>query len=172
MSKQDAPPSDLFVSYAQADRDWVVGYLLDALIAAGVRARSTANFAVGAPRLAEFETALKQCSRILLVLSPAYLADAGLQFVDLIAQQYGLESGAWPVIPFVALPYAIAAAPGLPGCARRHRPGVVARCGRTRVRGSAQRAADASGQTNLSLSWYARLPAGRGALFSRSRSRD
>lgn len=104
MSKQDAPPSDLFVSYAQADRDWVVGYLLDALIAAGVRVRSTANFTVGAPRLAEFETALKQCSRILLVLSPAYLADAGLQFVDLIAQQYGLESGAWPVIPLLLHP--------------------------------------------------------------------
>lgn len=116
MSKQDTPPFDLFVSYAKADRDWVVGYLLDALVAAGVRVRSTANFAIGAPRLAEFETALQQCSRILLVLSPAYMADAGLQFVDLVAQHYGLESGAWPVIPPATPSGVIAAASGLPGC--------------------------------------------------------
>jgi len=31
---------DIFVSYAEADRAWVQGYLLDALEAAGVRVHS------------------------------------------------------------------------------------------------------------------------------------
>jgi WD40 repeat protein len=92
---------DLFISYSQADRGWVEGYLLDALAAANVRVISELNFSLGAPRLAEFERAMRQSKRTLLVLSPAYMAESGLQFVDLMAQSYGLELGAWPVIPLI-----------------------------------------------------------------------
>ena len=42
---------DLFVSYADADRAWVEGYLLDVLEQAGVRCMVEAAFALGAPRL-------------------------------------------------------------------------------------------------------------------------
>ena len=58
MPHQQPTPYDLFISYAQADRAWVEGYLLDALHAAGVACHSQETFALGAPRLAEFERAV------------------------------------------------------------------------------------------------------------------
>ena len=98
------PPYDLFVSHAQADHEWVQGYLLDALDQAGVRCHSEAAFALGKPRLKEFEDAIIQSRRVLLVLSPAYLADSFNEFTDLLAQSYGLESATWPVIPLILRP--------------------------------------------------------------------
>jgi hypothetical protein len=77
---------DIFISYAKADHAWVEGYLLDALIQAGVHYYSEAAFALGAPRLIEFERAVKESQRTLLVLSPAYLAAEGfIQFTHLLA---------------------------------------------------------------------------------------
>lgn len=90
---------DLFISYADADRDWVEGYLFDCLTEAGISYHSEAAFTLGAPRIAEFERAVKQSRRTLLILSPAYLVDGSSQFIDLLAQTHGLESSAWPVIP-------------------------------------------------------------------------
>jgi WD40 repeat protein len=92
---------DLFISYADADHEWVEGYLLDALKQAGVRYHSEAAFALGTVRLLEFERAIQQSDRTLLVLSPAYLADGFNQFIDLLAQCYGFDSATWPVIPLV-----------------------------------------------------------------------
>lgn len=90
---------DLFVSYVDEDRKWVEGYLLDALCQAGVRCHHEAAFALGAPRLLEFERAIAQSHRTLLVVSSAYLAASFGQFTALLAQTYGQESGTWPVIP-------------------------------------------------------------------------
>ena len=93
------PTYDLFVSYAAADRSWVEGYLFDALDAAGVRYVSESAFELGAPRVAEFERAVRESRRTLLVITPAYLADAYAPFGDLLAQTFGVETGSWPVIP-------------------------------------------------------------------------
>ncbi len=93
------PAHDLFVSYAPADRSWVEGYLFDALDAAGVDYVSEAAFELGAPRVAEFERAVRDSRRTLLVITPAYLADAYAPFGDLLAQTFGIEAGTWPVIP-------------------------------------------------------------------------
>jgi len=95
---------DLFISYAEAERAWVEGYLLDALTQAGVRCHTEAAFALGVPRLLEFERAVQESRRTLLVLSPAYLAEGFTQFTDLLAQSYGLESATWPVIPLILRP--------------------------------------------------------------------
>ncbi|HUV90710.1 MAG TPA: toll/interleukin-1 receptor domain-containing protein, partial [Anaerolineae bacterium] len=95
---------DLFISYAEAERAWVEGYLLDALTQAGVRCHTEAAFALGVPRLLEFERAVQESRRTLLVLSPAYLAEGFMQFTDLLAQSYGLESATWPVIPLILRP--------------------------------------------------------------------
>jgi hypothetical protein len=92
---------DLFVSYHDADRAWVEGYLLDALEQAGVQCHSEAAFALGVPLLTEFERGIRSSRRTLLVLSPAYLADNQAEFVDLLTQSYGLETATWPVIPLV-----------------------------------------------------------------------
>ena len=92
---------DLFISHDEANRAWVEGYLLDALERAGVRHHREAAFALGVPRIVEFENAVKDSRRILLVLSPAYFANDTARFVDLLAQAFGLETSTWPVIPLV-----------------------------------------------------------------------
>jgi len=84
--------NDLFISYADTDRAWVEGYLNDALTQAGVSYISEDAFELSRPRLLEFERAIAQSRRILIILSPAYLADALDQFANVIAQSYGLES--------------------------------------------------------------------------------
>ena len=101
-----AEPSryDLFVFYADADRAWVEGYLFDSLEAAGVSYHSEAAFALGVPRLHEFERAIQQSQRTLLVCSPALLVDGFTQFTDLLAQNYGLKTGTWRVIPLILRP--------------------------------------------------------------------
>jgi len=92
---------DIFISYASEDTQWVKGYLLDALQQANIKFITEEAFTVGAPRLTEFERAVKESARTLLVLSPAYLAENFTQFIDLLAQSYGLETATWPVLPLV-----------------------------------------------------------------------
>ena len=94
-------PYDLFISYAADDREWVKGYLLDALNSANVHFISEETFRLGVPRIAEFERAIAQSKRTLLVLSPAYMADGVTQFIDLMAVQYGIDAAIWPVIPLL-----------------------------------------------------------------------
>ncbi len=90
MSDTPEPAWDLFISYAEADRAWVEGFLLDALTSAGLRCYREAAFALGVPRLAEFENGIRRSKRTLLVLSPAALAENFSQFTDLLVQAYGL----------------------------------------------------------------------------------
>ena len=59
MGEQAEISFDLFISYAEANSAWVEGYLLDALTRAGVRCHSEAAFALGVPRLLEFEHAVQ-----------------------------------------------------------------------------------------------------------------
>src|SRR5262245_43076671 len=100
----EATNYDLFVSFAEADRAWVEGYLLNGLVAAGMRCHSEAAFALGVPRLLEFERAIQQSRRTLLVVSPAYLSDAYEGFANLLAQSYGVDNHTWPVIPLILRP--------------------------------------------------------------------
>jgi hypothetical protein len=65
-------PYDLFVSFAEDNRPWVEGTLLDALKEAGVRYSSEATtFRPGAYKVDEFAKGVEQAGRTLLVLSPA-----------------------------------------------------------------------------------------------------
>ena len=98
------PSYDFFVSYADADCAWVEGYLIDALHAAGVRTLHEAAFQLGAPRLDEFERAVKQSRRTLLILTPAWLSDGHAEFVGLLAATFGLETSTWPLIPLLLHP--------------------------------------------------------------------
>ena len=91
---------DLFVSYAAEDQQWVDDYLLRRLKSARIRYQSEAMFTLGVPRIIEFERAVRESRRTLLVLSPAYLARVG-DFVDVLAQAYGQQTSTWPVIPLL-----------------------------------------------------------------------
>lgn len=95
---------DLFIHYADADRDWVEGYLLGRLKSAGLDVYLRANFALGAPTLDQFEQAVKNCRRTLLILSPAYMKNPISSFVDILTQFHGTETKTWPVIPLILQP--------------------------------------------------------------------
>ena len=92
---------DVFVSYAESDRAWVEGYLLAALEQAGVRCMYESAFALGVPRLLEFERSIQQSKRTLLVISPNYLADGLNEFITTLGQSYGHDTNTWPVIPLI-----------------------------------------------------------------------
>ena len=95
---------DLFISYADADQEWVKGYFLDTLKQAGLRYHSAAAFALGVPRLLEFERAIQQSRRTLLVISRAYMANDLEEFVEVLAASCSLETGNWLVIPLILEP--------------------------------------------------------------------
>ncbi|WP_395649402.1 TIR domain-containing protein [Planktothrix agardhii] len=94
----------VFVSYADEDDAWVEGYLLNALEEAGLTCHSEAMFRLGVPRLIEFESAVKNSERTLLVISPAYLADNFVEFANLLFQSYGVDATLWPVVPIILNP--------------------------------------------------------------------
>lgn len=71
-----ARPLDFFVSYAQPDRpwaEWVAWVLEEAGHTVAVQAW---DFRPGSDYIADMETALTRASRVVAVLSPAYLASA------------------------------------------------------------------------------------------------
>ncbi len=95
---------ELFISYAEADNAWVQGVLLDVLVQAGVQCRTEEAFALGQPRILEFEHAVRESERTLLVLSPAYLAEGFSRFTDVLAECYQYETDNWRVIPLILHP--------------------------------------------------------------------
>jgi WD40 repeat protein len=104
VSEQPEYEHDVFISYANADAGWVEGYLLDAFEMGGVRYHYEEAFRLGVPRLLEFERAIQNSKRTLLVITPTYLGENYTQFVDALVQNYGIESATWPVIPLVLHP--------------------------------------------------------------------
>jgi WD40 repeat protein len=108
---QDASPDrpasarfDVFVSFADEDRDWVEGFLLPAFDDAGVRYGSEADFVPGEPLADQFVAAVEGSERVLLVISPAFLADDSARRLSLLAQQFGQERSTWPVLPVLLHP--------------------------------------------------------------------
>jgi tetratricopeptide (TPR) repeat protein len=101
MSDRAEPAWDLFVSYAEADRAWVEGYLLPGLREKGVRCLTPAGFRLGAFWTDAFERAVAESHRVLLVLSAAYRADLNQQFLDQLARYYELENETESVIPLL-----------------------------------------------------------------------
>lgn len=92
---------DLFVSYADADSDWVEGCLLNALEEAKVNFHSKEKFTPGKLEIQEFEDAIKQSDRVLLVISHAYISNNFDSFIKSLAQYFSLKSGTWNVIPLI-----------------------------------------------------------------------
>lgn len=97
------PPSsskyDIFISYAEANRDWVKGFLLSALDSAEVKYVERENFSLGVPEFKELERFIQESKYVLLIISDAYLTDNFNEFTDILAQSYGIENKIWPVIP-------------------------------------------------------------------------
>ena len=93
---------DVFISFAEDDREWAEGFLLAALTTSGIRCCTVDNFPAGMPLLEAFSQAVESSDRIVVVLSPAYVSDHAQQFVTLLGQHFGAEQLTWPVIPDTA----------------------------------------------------------------------
>jgi WD40 repeat protein/energy-coupling factor transporter ATP-binding protein EcfA2 len=82
---------EVFVSFADGDRDWVEGYLLPALalpperVITNQRTSSSESFQLGAAVVNEFERAVTGSRFTLLVLSRAYLTDQWSTFGEQLA---------------------------------------------------------------------------------------
>jgi len=76
---------DVFISYSSKDKAWVRGELLPRLEASGLRVCiDYRDFRPGAPIVKEIERAVLTSRRILLVLTPNYLASAWTDFEHLL----------------------------------------------------------------------------------------
>jgi TIR domain-containing protein len=84
-------PYDLFISFADDDRDWVEGYLLPALglpkerVVTGQSTSHSESFQPGVIIVNEFERAVTSSRFTLLVLSRAYLSDQWSRFGEQLA---------------------------------------------------------------------------------------
>src|SRR5262245_5389807 len=104
MPQAQIPEFDFFISYADDDREWAEGVLRDALQTANLKCITQADFEAGKPLLQAFEDAVISSRKVVIVLSPAYMADQFAAFSNLLAQQYGTELGTWPVLPLIYKP--------------------------------------------------------------------
>ncbi|WP_299487631.1 TIR domain-containing protein [Acaryochloris sp. IP29b_bin.137] len=95
---------DLFISYADADRAWVEGYLLSALEQADIQCHTKDDFNLGLPKLLAIERAIQESKWVVLIISNAYMAEVANNFIERLSSSYGLETGTWPVIPLILEP--------------------------------------------------------------------
>ena len=103
-SLDDESSYDVFISYAGDDSGWVNGYLLPRLTGAGIKCLTTAGFLAGRPTVREFERAVRSSRKILLIVSPYFLAEGTAELVTILGHSYGLETRTWPVIPLYLRP--------------------------------------------------------------------
>ncbi len=93
---------DVCLSYAPVapDQDWVWLELIPRLEEAGVRYILAEEAAPpGVPRLLGIEQALNQARRLLIVLTPAYMATKALQFEAILAQTASWDQGVFRLVP-------------------------------------------------------------------------
>lgn len=98
----DAFAYDACLSYAAVppDVDWVWLELIPRLEEAGVRLLLAEEAAPpGVPRVLGIEQALEQARRLLIVLTPAYMATKALQFEAILAQTESWSRGWFRLVP-------------------------------------------------------------------------
>ncbi|MDY6874679.1 MAG: TIR domain-containing protein [Chloroflexota bacterium] len=75
MAEQSDYLYDVFISYSQADREWVNEWLLPRLEQAGLRAAvDYRDFTIGMPRIENIERAVESSRRTVVILTPDWLA--------------------------------------------------------------------------------------------------
>jgi hypothetical protein len=94
---------ELFVTFAPADRAWVLGFMLPALGLAEDRVITAEQFRPGAPVVDEFERAVTTSRYTVVVVSNAYLADAWSTFGEQLTS-FASVGGADRLIPAVLEP--------------------------------------------------------------------
>lgn len=104
MVEESRPRFDLFVSYAEADRAWVEGYLRPALGLPAGHLITARNFQPGASVVSEFDRAVVSSRFTLLVLSPAFLVDEWATFGEQLASYASVAEQRERLIPLLLEP--------------------------------------------------------------------
>ncbi|KAA3662454.1 MAG: toll/interleukin-1 receptor domain-containing protein [Chloroflexi bacterium] len=87
MNKQTEYLYDVFISYSQADREWVNEWLLPHLEKANLRvAIDYQDFLVGSPEMENIERVVSLSHRTIVVLTPAWLSDEWNAFEALLVR--------------------------------------------------------------------------------------
>ena len=95
---------DVFLSYAKDDEGFAIHYLAEALSSAGVSVLHAGKLELGRSQLSEISRALNICRFIIVVLSPAYVADEMAQFVRMMGQHLTVEEPTRRLIPITLHP--------------------------------------------------------------------
>ena len=140
--------TDLFLSYAEADRGWVEDFFSLALTALGIRyisqmvpARPASEHSAvadaqrSADLLTSFEHLFPTSRYTVLILTPDYLASTVGRMASTLAVSYGFQTNSWIFIPLrlrpAALPTSLAMLAGLDATNPADWPYVVDRLGKT-----------------------------------------
>jgi hypothetical protein len=92
---------ELFVAYAEADAEWVHGFLLPALGLDPPSVLTPRDFTPGAMLVTELERAVESAQRTLLVLSRAFELSQSAAFAELLATHDSLMRDTSRVIPLL-----------------------------------------------------------------------
>jgi hypothetical protein len=96
---------DAYVSFADADADWVWQTLVPRLEAAGLRVAVSGDVEEpGVARVVNVERGLETAKRTVAVLSPAYLADRWSEFENTLVQTIGIDEGTYRLLPLKIAP--------------------------------------------------------------------
>lgn len=95
---------DVFVSYADPDREWVETWLIPHFISADLRVCTTHLFTPGVPRIVNTEQAIAQSRYIVAVLSPAARANGWNELHALLVQTTDPAAREGRLIPLLYQP--------------------------------------------------------------------
>jgi hypothetical protein len=105
MSQTDQYAYDTFVSYTDADGDWVEDELLPRIASAGLSVcTGQQDFRAGATRIGEVERLIVTSRKTILVLTPDYLADEWAEYGSAMVHSLDPASRDRRLIPLIKVP--------------------------------------------------------------------
>jgi hypothetical protein len=96
--------NDVFVSYSQADEQWVRDELWPKLESAGLKISDNHAFELGVPRIVNIERAIEASRKVLLILTPDWVASEWANFESLLIQTDDLSSRIHRTLPLLLKP--------------------------------------------------------------------
>jgi archaellum biogenesis ATPase FlaH len=104
MSSQAQYAYDVFVSYSHADEEWVQDELWPQLEGAGLKISDEREFELGAPKILNIERAIEASRKVLLILTPDWVASEWANFESLLIQTDDLSSRIHRTVPLLLRP--------------------------------------------------------------------
>src|SRR5215210_748965 len=95
---------DVFVSYSHADEQWVRDELWPKLEGAGLKISDNHAFELGVPRIVNIERAIEASRKVLLILTPDWIASEWANFESLLIQTDDLSNRIHRTLPLLLKP--------------------------------------------------------------------